>query len=47
MENPEICDVYSSRTHECWHQVFCGKCWGGAKLCVGCRKVVCHKCGKH
>ncbi len=46
MEDPEHCDVYSTGTHECWHQVYCGKCHGGAKFCVARKKVVCGKCGK-
>lgn len=46
MDNPEHCDKYSTGTHENWYQVFCGQCNGGAKLCVGCKKVVCAKCGK-
>ena len=32
----EKCEVYSTGTHECWTQVFCGKCSGGAKYCQGC-----------
>ena len=44
--NPEHCDKYSSGTHEAWYQVLCGRCNGGAKLCNGCKKVVCAKCGK-
>ena len=45
--NPEVCDKYSTGTHENWYPVLCGQCDGGAKLCNGCKLVVCAKCGKH